>query len=185
MIEHRAKQPPDASRHDSWASGDSYDAYIGRWSCNIAPLFLKWVEAGTRLRWLDVGCGTGALSQAIIENCDPKDLFGVEPAKAFRERARAVISDPRARFEAGDLAGAEERLFDFLCFRFGGVTRYVEERGHPRLRMRHMPFRIGEAERDRWLELMEGALRETEVPEAAAVPLTAFFTQVADFMRNA
>jgi ubiquinone/menaquinone biosynthesis C-methylase UbiE len=102
VIDHRAAQPPNASRHDSWASGDSYDAYIGRWSRRIAPLFLKWVEAGLGLRWLDVGCGTGALSQAIIENCDPKDLCGVEPAKAFRERAKAVISDPRVRFEAGD-----------------------------------------------------------------------------------
>ncbi len=97
-------QIADASRHDSWASGDSYDAYIGRWSRQIAPLFLEWVEAGPGLRWLDVGCGTGALSQAIIEYCDPADLIGVEPAKSFRERARAVISDPRARFEAGNAA---------------------------------------------------------------------------------
>jgi len=51
-----------------------------------------------------VGCGTGALSQAIIEYCDPADLIGVEPAESFRKRARAVISDPRAHFEAGDAA---------------------------------------------------------------------------------
>lgn len=94
----------DASRHDSWASGGSYDAYIGRWSRQIAPLFLEWIEAGPGLRWLDVGCGTGALSQAIIENCDPAELIGVEPAEPFREQARAVISDPRARFEPGDAA---------------------------------------------------------------------------------
>lgn len=92
----------DASRHDDWASGDSYDAYIGRWSRRIAPLFLDWLGAGPGLRWLDVGCGTGALSQAIFEHCDPADLIGVEPAESFRERARAVISDPRARFEAGN-----------------------------------------------------------------------------------
>lgn len=94
----------DASRHDDWASGDSYDAYIGRWSRRIAPLFLDWVGAGPGLRWLDVGCGTGALSQAIFEHCDPADLIGVEPAESFRERATAVVSDPRARFTPGDAA---------------------------------------------------------------------------------
>lgn len=83
-----------------------------------------------------------------------------------------------------DFAGAEARLRDFLHFRFGGVPRYLEERGHPRLRMRHLPFSIGEAERDRWLELMERALRETDVPAPAADSLRVFFTQVADFMRN-
>ena len=83
-----------------------------------------------------------------------------------------------------DLAGAEERLHKFLCFRIGGDPRYTEERGHPRLRQRHLPFRIGAAERDRWLELMAAAMRETEVPSESAEPLQAFFTQVADFMRN-
>ena len=88
-------------------------------------------------------------------------------------------------YPAKDLGGAERRLFDFLCFRFGGVTRYVEERGHPRLRMRHLPFRIGEAERDRWMELMGAAIQEASVPEEPAQFLLAFFGQVADFMRNA
>lgn len=83
-----------------------------------------------------------------------------------------------------DLPGAERRLHDFLCFRFGGMRRYLEERGHPRLRMRHLPFRIGEAERDRWMELMEASMEETGVPEEVAGPLRAFFAQVADFMRN-
>ena len=67
----------------------------------------------------------------------------------------------------------------------GGVPRYLEERGHPRLRMRHRPFRIGEAERDRWLELMGAAMVEAEVPPPVAAPLGEFFAQVADFMRNA
>lgn len=87
-------------------------------------------------------------------------------------------------YPAADLAGAEDRLHGFLCFRFGGIPRYVEERGHPRLRMRHLPFAIGEAERDRWLALMEGAMEECEIPADRAAPLRAFFTQVADFMRN-
>ena len=83
-----------------------------------------------------------------------------------------------------DWEGAEKRLADFLIFRFGGPPRYIEERGHPRLRMRHAPFPIGEAERDRWLKLMGEAMDECKVSETARSVLDPFFAQVADFMRN-
>lgn len=83
-----------------------------------------------------------------------------------------------------DWAGAEKRLADFLIYRFGGPPTYLEERGHPRLRGRHLPFAIGEAERDRWLQLMEAAMTEIELPAEALPPLRGFFVQVADFMRN-
>jgi hemoglobin len=83
-----------------------------------------------------------------------------------------------------DWDGSEERLAEFLLFRLGGSTRYLELRGHPRLRMRHMGFRIGIAERDRWLSLMSSAMDETEIPETARQFFDPFFSQVADFMRN-
>jgi hemoglobin len=83
-----------------------------------------------------------------------------------------------------DWAGAEKRLADFLIYRFGGPPTYLEERGHPRLRGRHLPFAIGEAERDRWLQLMESAMTEIDLPEEAVPLLRGFFAQVADFMRN-
>jgi hemoglobin len=83
-----------------------------------------------------------------------------------------------------DWAGAEKRLADFLIFRFGGPQTYIEERGHPRLRMRHMPFSIGITERDRWLDLMGAAMQDTAIPPPQAETLAAFFAQVADFMRN-
>jgi hemoglobin len=83
-----------------------------------------------------------------------------------------------------DWEGAESRLRDFLIFRFGGSPQYIEQRGHPRLRMRHVPFRIGIAERDRWLDLMTAAMDEVEVPEVCREELTAFFAQTANFMRN-
>ena len=83
-----------------------------------------------------------------------------------------------------DFEGAEQRLRDFMLFRLGGDDRYIRELGHPRLRMRHAPFSIGEVERDRWLELMAHAMEETEVPEELVPTLSAFFFQVADFMRN-
>jgi hemoglobin len=87
-------------------------------------------------------------------------------------------------YPGGDWEGAEERLAEFLLFRLGASTRYLEMRGHPRLRMRHAPFRIGIAERDRWLELMSAAMDEAMIPDEARGFLDPFFAQVADFMRN-
>ena len=83
-----------------------------------------------------------------------------------------------------DWEGSEERLAEFLLFRLGASTRYMEMRGHPKLRMRHITFKIGIAERDRWLELMGAAMDETAVPPTAREFLDPFFAQVADFMRN-
>lgn len=87
-------------------------------------------------------------------------------------------------YPAGDWAGAEKRLADFIVYRLGGPQTYLEERGHPRLRARHFPFSIGLAERDRWLELMGQAMREVAVPDEVAPLLGMFFAQVADAMRN-
>jgi len=102
---------------------------------------------------------------------------------AFYERVREDdLLGPM--YPPDDWAGAEERLAEFLLFRLGASTRYVESRGHPRLRMRHMPFKIGEAERDRWISLMTAAMEETRVPETARMFLDPFFAQVADFMKN-
>ncbi len=83
-----------------------------------------------------------------------------------------------------DLVGAEERLRDFLLFRFGNDPRYQQKRGHPRLRMRHAPFAIGEAEAERWLELMDAAMDETNVPASIQMDLRTFFTMVAHNMKN-
>jgi len=83
-----------------------------------------------------------------------------------------------------DWEGAERRLLGFLLFRFGGPTDYVDERGHPRLRGRHMPFAIGEAERDRWVEMMAEAMGEVGIGGEEGEVMGGFFAQVADFMRN-
>jgi hemoglobin len=83
-----------------------------------------------------------------------------------------------------DRAGAERRLRDFLIYRFGGSPRYVEERGHPRLRGRHFPFRIDQAARDRWMTLMGRALDEVAFPDEAARCLREFLEQTSTFMIN-
>lgn len=83
-----------------------------------------------------------------------------------------------------DMDGSETRLRDFLIFRFGGPPRYIEQRGHPRMRARHMRFPITPAARDRWLELMEAAMAEAELPSDVSATLRRFFIQVADFLVN-
>lgn len=87
-------------------------------------------------------------------------------------------------YPAEDLSGAADRLLGFLVFRFGGPSTYVEERGHPRLRLRHAPFKIDAAARNRWLELMEGSLEEAQLPQNAADTLRNFFAQTAHFLQN-
>jgi hemoglobin len=83
-----------------------------------------------------------------------------------------------------DLAGAEERLRDFLIGRFGGPPRYVEQRGHPRLRMRHAPFAIDTAARNRWVVLMDRALDAARLPDDVTSLLREFFHGTATFMIN-
>jgi hemoglobin len=87
-------------------------------------------------------------------------------------------------YPADDLKGAEQRLRDFLIFRFGGPQRYLAHRGHPRLRMRHGPFAIGQAARDRWMAMMTRALDETKLPAEADAVLREFFESTATFMIN-
>ena len=83
-----------------------------------------------------------------------------------------------------DLQGAEQRLRDFLIFRFGGPPSYIEQRGHPRLRMRHARFPIGQSTRDRWIELMDRALDESRFPAEVEAKLRAFFASTATFLIN-
>ena len=83
-----------------------------------------------------------------------------------------------------DLAGAEQRLRDYLIYRFGGPPKYIEERGHPRLRGRHMPFVITKAGRDRWMQLMDRAFLEANLPVEAVPPLRDFFENMSTFMIN-
>lgn len=87
-------------------------------------------------------------------------------------------------YPASDLAGAETRLRNFLIFRFGGPPVYIEERGHPRLGMRHGPFPINGAARDRWIKLMDTAFAEAALPAEAEATLRAFFEHVATFLIN-
>ena len=97
-----------------------------------------------------------------------------------------VAADPvlRALYPDEDLAPAQQRLVLFLAQYWGGPTTYSDERGHPRLRMRHAPYAIGETERDHWLTAMRAAIAEIEPSAEAAAPLLEYFEMAAESMRN-
>jgi len=89
-----------------------------------------------------------------------------------------------AMYPPEDLEGAEQRLRDFLIYRFGGPQRYIDERGHPRLRARHGRFAIDARARDRWMQLMTEALEEADLPDDVSEVMRAFLDGVATFLIN-
>lgn len=91
-----------AERRDTWAAGRPYELYMGRWSRLVAKDFLVWLKMPPNLDWLDVGCGTGALSEVILQYAKPRSVKGVDPSMAFVEHAKAHITDPRVTFEVAD-----------------------------------------------------------------------------------
>jgi SAM-dependent methyltransferase len=92
----------DATRYDAWKAGDSYDAYIGRWSRKVAPRFLEWLNAPLDRDWIEIGCGTGALSAAILAQAGPKSLLSVDSSEGFLTKARASVTHGPVEFRLGD-----------------------------------------------------------------------------------
>jgi hemoglobin len=122
---------------------------------------------------------------------DEGEVFGLIGEAGFQRLVSAFYAQVPGddllgpMYPKDDLAGAEERLRDFLIGRFGGPPTYMEKRGHPRLRMRHSPFRLDEAARNRWVQLMDRALDEAALPAEAEQVLRPFFHGTATFLRNA
>ena len=78
---------------DVWEQGDAYEGYVGRWSRQVAPRFLSWLRVPASKRWIDVGCGTGALCSAILDQCSPSSLTGIDPSRDFLETARSRLPE--------------------------------------------------------------------------------------------
>lgn len=87
--------------NDVWAAGNLYEPYVGRWSRRVAREFLDWLAVPAGRHWLDVGCGTGALTATVVAQCAPASVTGVDPSAAFVGYARAHVPGP-VRFEVGD-----------------------------------------------------------------------------------
>ena len=111
---------------DNWESGDPYEKYVGRWSRRIAPEFLAWLSNPPGQRWLDVGCGTGALCAAIAEHCAPASVSGIDPSEGFLKTARTRHGG-RVAFQQGsatDIAFAASSFDVTVC---GLVLNFVAD----------------------------------------------------------
>jgi trans-aconitate methyltransferase len=86
-----------AHREDRWSAGDAYEPYVGRWSRPVAAEFLEWLAVPADARWLDVGCGTGALSETILERAAPREVLGLTQRSRSSSLCEAVSSATRAR----------------------------------------------------------------------------------------
>jgi SAM-dependent methyltransferase len=117
----------DPKTADVWASGRAYEPYVGRWSRLVAKEFLDWLAMPPDLEWLDIGCGTGALSQTILNTAAPRRIVGVDPAAGFVEFARSQVSDPRVTFQVGDAQKLPVDNGAFDCAVSGLVINFVPD----------------------------------------------------------
>ncbi|HEX7906270.1 MAG TPA: class I SAM-dependent methyltransferase [Chitinophagaceae bacterium] len=92
---------------DTWNSGDPYEYFMGRWSKLMAPEFLKWLDLPYNLSWLDIGCGTGALSETINLRCKPARLSCIDPSADFLEKAKEKLGD-KVEFAIGNASNIPE-----------------------------------------------------------------------------
>ncbi|MBI3301646.1 MAG: methyltransferase domain-containing protein [Deltaproteobacteria bacterium] len=114
-------------RQEVWASGSAYEPYVGRWSRLVAREFLAWLAVPQGSRWLDVGCGTGALSQTILNVVSPSEVMGVDSSEAYAAFAREQVRNERASFVVGDALAlpAEPATYDVVVA--GLVLNFVPQ----------------------------------------------------------
>jgi SAM-dependent methyltransferase len=112
----------------AWRSGGAYERYMGRWSRQVAPRFLQWLDAAPAQRWLDLGCGTGALGAGILEHAAPRELIGVDPSAGFLETARRELpADVTLRVGSADAIPLDDASVDVAVS--GLVLNFVPDAG--------------------------------------------------------
>ncbi|MEU4290195.1 methyltransferase domain-containing protein [Kribbella sp. NPDC026596] len=121
---------------NEWSSGEIYESYVGRWSRVVAKEFVGWLDRPTGLRWLDVGCGTGALTGTILRTADPASVLGVDPSAGFVEYARESVRDERVSFEVRSAAELPDGPYDVVVA--GLVLNFIPERVEALRRMREI-----------------------------------------------
>src|SRR5581483_4322252 len=115
----------DRKPKDNWANGEAYERYIGRWSRLVAREFLNWLAVPAGSRWLDVGCGTGALSQTILQLAKPSQIKGIDRSEGFVHFAREQVQDSRVQFDVGDAEVLAEDAGIFNAVVSGLVLNFV------------------------------------------------------------
>lgn len=121
------KTASDVPRHDAWSSGDLYEPFVGRWSRLVAHAFLRWLGEPAGGRWLDVGCGTGALTETILATCEPRSVTGIDPSEGFATFARARVRDGRTQFRVADAQAMPLEAASFDAVVAGLVLNFVSE----------------------------------------------------------
>lgn len=117
---------PHAAR-DVWAVGAAYESYVGRWSRHVARAFVEWLGVPPRRRWLDVGCGTGALVEAIAASAEPEAVLGVDRSDGFVAHARARVTGDGIAFRVGDAQALPVPDGGFDAVVSGLVLNFVPE----------------------------------------------------------
>jgi SAM-dependent methyltransferase len=112
-------------KKDLWAAGNLYEPYVGRWSRVVAEEFLPWLAVPAGHSWLDVGCGTGALTQCILRDAAPASVHGIDPSAGFIEHAKAHTPDRKAAFEVGDAQSLPVDAGEFDAAVAGLVLNFV------------------------------------------------------------
>ncbi|SMB82964.1 class I SAM-dependent methyltransferase [Deinococcus hopiensis] len=121
------------NRKGLWSTADAYEQYMGRWSRDVAPLFLKWLTPEMGRDWVDLGCGTGALTSGVTQLCQPERVVGVDTSEAFIQRARSLVS--KATFEVGDATDSRLPAASFDYAVSGLVLNFTRD---PSLMLREM-----------------------------------------------
>lgn len=112
---------------DRWLTGDAYEAYMGRWSRPLARAFVEWLRPPASAHWLDIGCGTGALTTAILDGCNPASIVGCDPSAPFVEHARKHIPDARASFVVAGADALPHRASGFDVVVSGLVLNFMPD----------------------------------------------------------
>ncbi|MEP6600048.1 MAG: class I SAM-dependent methyltransferase [Actinomycetota bacterium] len=128
----------DQTSSESWSSGARYEPYVGRWSRLVASSFIDWLDVAENAAWLDLGCGTGALSQVVLDRARPGTVVGLDPSAGFVQFARENTVDVRARFEVGDAQqlGAVGGSFDAVVSAL--MLNFVPDRARALAEMRRV-----------------------------------------------
>src|SRR5215212_3919704 len=121
---------------EAWARGDLYEPYVGRWSRLVAQKFIRWLALAENSLWLDVGCGTGALSQTILDVANPQKVKGIDRSEGFLGFARQRMSHPNIQFEVGDAQALSVDAETYDVAVSGLVLNFVPQPGQMVAEMR-------------------------------------------------
>ena len=123
---------------DIWAIGNAYEPYVGRWSRLVAATFLDWLAIPPDRRWLDVGCGTGMVTQTILQRANPHRVVGIDPSEGFITYARHRAHDGRAMFRTGDAMDLHLESASFDCVVSGLALNFMADQDRALSEMRRV-----------------------------------------------